>query len=174
MTLDQMQEVLMEGLALVLGETEESNLPDRDPGEEAIDHFRKGSLDVLTARTTAGSVKGMHQETAPSLFDSQRQIAANRLAGSLSAGHEVLPHHGAVNDGCQRQIPPVRHDHLAQSDRPLPHRGQLDVRPGGLLHFEGRPGRHPQVIVRRNKQGIRLRPAGRRVLDLDPRLDEME
>ncbi len=164
----------MEGLPFIPIETEESDLPDRDPGEQAIDQFRQGFPDILAPRATAGPMKGMHQQPGPSLLGGQSQKTANCHAGCLSMGHEVLPHHGAMNDGRQRQISPLRHHHLAQTDRSLPHRGQLDVRPGGLFHIEGRSGRHPQVVVRRNEQGIRLRPAGRGILDIDPRLDEMK
>jgi len=161
-------------LSLVVVQAEKRDVPHRRPFEEAIDHRGKRLLHALSLDPSPRAVKGMQHEPCPFLLGRQGQAFSHRARACFPAELKILPHHSAVDDRREWQGSGFGQDHFPLSDRSLADRGKLDLISRSLLDSEGRACRHPKIVVCGKEQGIRLGPAGRPVLNLDPRLDKVK
>lgn len=174
MKLDQVEEVLVEHLSFGLIEAEEGDLPHRRPIQKAVDQRGQRLLDGLSRDTAPGPVEGVDHEPTPLPLTRKRQKAPYGRCGRGPAEQELLSHHGPVHDRLKRQRPCLGQDDLPLSDRTLANRRELDLRARRLLDRKGGAGSHPEVVIRRQEEGLPFRPPGAPLLDVDSCLDEVK
>lgn len=164
----------MEVSSLGIIEREKGDMPYPGPVEKAFHHGCKRGLHAFSLHAATHAVKRMQNKAGPTLLGRQGEAAPDGFRGGFAREEQILPHDRGVHDRGERQGPGFGLDHLPQCDRTLPDGGEFHLTSRRLLDAQGRTGRHPEVVVRREEERIRFRQASRCLLDLNPRLDKVK